>query len=124
MFITVKILHFFPNLVEGKLLHSLCHNQHESAVGIHMSPSFLISLPFLPTSRLLQSPCLSSLSNTANFHWLSILHMVVYMLPCYSIHPTLFFFPPAHVRKSVLCLHCCPVNRFIRIIFLDSIYVC
>ena len=28
----------------------------------------------------------SSLSHTANFYWLSMLHMVVYMLPCYSLH--------------------------------------
>ena len=44
-----------------------------------------------------QSPGLSSLSHTANSHWLSISHMIVYMLPCYSLllsHPLL---PP-----------CCP----------------
>ena len=35
-----------------------------------------ILLPILPFS-LLQSPCLSSLSHTANFCWLSILHMVL-----------------------------------------------
>ena len=49
-----------------------------------MSPSSGASLP-PPTlshpSRLLQSPGLSSLSGTANFHWLSVLQMVVYMLP-------------------------------------------
>ena len=63
-----------------------------------MSPPSGSSLP-PPTPfhhfRLLQSPGLSSVSHTANSHWLSILHMVVYMFPCYflpSSHPLL---PPA-----------------------------
>ena len=34
------------------------------------------------TSRLSRSPGLSSLSHTANFYLLSILHMLMYMLPC------------------------------------------
>ena len=49
-----------------------------------MSPSSWPSLP-PPTpchhSKLSQSTYLSSLSHTANSHWLSILHMVVYMFP-------------------------------------------
>ena len=53
-----------------------------------MSPPSGSSLP-PPTplhhSRLLQSPGLSSVSHTANSHWLSILHMVVYMFPCYFL---------------------------------------
>jgi len=85
-----------------------------------MSPPSWTCLPH-PTpshrSRLLQSPGCSSLSPTANFHWLSILHMVVYMLPCYSLcssrcllptHP-----PPPQVCSLCLCLYCCPANRFI-----------
>ena len=34
--------------------------------------------------------------------------------------------PPPHVRMSVLCLflHCCPTNKILRTIFLDSIYMC
>ena len=38
--------------------------------------------------------------------------------------PTLSF--PSYVHKSSLCLrlHCCPANRFISTIFLDSIYMC
>ena len=46
-----------------------------------MSPPSWISLP-PPSpshpSRLLQCPCLNSLSHTANSQWLSILHMVIY----------------------------------------------
>ena len=70
------------------MLFSAIH-QHESATGIPMSPPSWNSLP-LPTasqpSRSSQSPRLSSLSQTANFHWPSILHLVVYMFPCYSLH--------------------------------------
>ena len=51
------------------------------------------SHPF-PPSRLLQSPGLSSLSHMANSHWLSILHMVVYMLPFYFIHSSQPLLPP------------------------------
>ena len=36
-------------------------------------------LEWLPLPRLSQSTSLSSLSHTANSHWLSVLHMVVYM---------------------------------------------
>ena len=53
--------------------------QHESAIGIHISPPFWTSLPSPSPShpsRLLQSPCLSSLRHTANSHWLSILYMI------------------------------------------------
>ena len=52
-------------------------------------PPFTLSHP----SGLLESPSLSSLSHTANFHWLSVLHMLVYMLPCYSLHSSLPFLP-------------------------------
>ena len=54
-------------------------------------------------SRLFQSPSLSSLSPTENACWLSILHMVVYTLPCYflqSSHPLLP--PTASIHKFVL----------------------
>ena len=50
------------------------------SVGIHMSPPFWNSLPSpspAHTSRLIQSPCLSFLSHTANSHWPSILHVVM-----------------------------------------------
>ena len=50
---------------------------------------FPLSLPPIShciLSRLSQSPGLSSLCHTANFHWLSISHMVTYMFPCYSLN--------------------------------------
>ena len=51
----------------------------ESAIGIHISPSFWTSLPSLSPfhpSRLIQSPCLSFLSQYSKF-LLAILHMVM-----------------------------------------------
>ena len=52
-------------------------------------------------SRLLQRPILSSLSHTANSHWLCILYMVVYMFPCYFLHSSHHLLPPpACVHKS------------------------
>ena len=51
--------------------------QHESALVIHMCPPSPTSLPpptTSCTSRLSQSTSLSSLSHTANSHWLSILY--------------------------------------------------
>ena len=71
---------------------------HESAIGIHMSPPSWTSLP--PPSpahptRLSQSPSLGSLRHTANSLWLSVLHMIVYMFPCYSPNSShLPFLPP------------------------------
>ena len=56
--------------------------QHESATDIHMSPPSWTSIPS-PTpsqpSRLSQSARLSSLSHPADFHWVSIPHMVMYV---------------------------------------------
>ena len=76
--------------------------QHESAIDVHISPPFCNSLPSPSPShpsRLIQNPCLSFLSHTANSHWLSILHLVVYMLPCYFLHlshPLLLLFCRVH----------------------------
>ena len=71
--------------------------QHKSAIGIHMSPRSWISLsPPTPShlSRLSQSPGLSSLSHSANSHCLSLLHMVMCIFICYSLHSS-DLLPPA-----------------------------
>ena len=50
--------------------------QHVSAIGIHLSLPFWTSLPSpspCHSSGLIQSPCLSFLSHTANSCWISIL---------------------------------------------------
>ena len=66
-------------------------------------------IPSLPSpspshpSRLIQSPCLSFLSHTANSCWPSILHIVI-KFPCYSFHASHPLLPSPCVQKSVLCL--------------------
>ena len=57
-----------------------CHTSTKISHRYTHVPS-LLNLPSISPlsrpSRLSQSPCLSSLSHTANSHWLSILHMVL-----------------------------------------------
>ena len=65
--------------------------QYESAIAKPLSLESSSCLPLHPTS-LLQSLGFSSLSHIANSHWLSTLHIVIYMFPCYSLlssHPLL-----------------------------------
>ena len=65
-----------------------------------MSPpswTFLSPSPSHP-SRLLQNPCLSSLSHTANSRWHSVVH-VVYKFPCYSLHTSHPLLP--HLTSAV-----------------------
>ena len=100
---------FYPQtylfLIEGKLLHNIVWAsaiyQHASAVGTHVSPLPLNSLPshiLSHPSRLLQSPGLSSLSHSANSHWLPILYTVGYMLLCHSLHLAYPHLPPPDPR--------------------------
>ena len=85
--------------------------QHESTTGIHISPPFWTSFPS-PTSShpstLIQSPCLSFLSCTANSYWLSTLHMVI-KFPCYCFlmsHPLLS--SPLPISISLFCMSVSP----------------
>ena len=69
-------------------------HQHELTIGLAMSPPTSTSLPPASPShpsRFLQSTGLSSLSHTANSHWLSILHMEIYvsMHFLHTSHPLL-----------------------------------
>ena len=67
---------FFNFFIEGKLLYRILlfsiKPQHESAIGIHISPPFWTSLPFPSPShpsRLTQRPCLSFLSHIIQWKW-------------------------------------------------------
>ena len=64
--------------------------------------------------------CHRALPHTPNSHWLSVLHMVMY-IQCYSLissHPLL---TPLHPK----CLYvlCCPASQIVRTIFPGSIYM-
>ena len=76
--------------------------------------------PFYP-SRMSQSTSWSSPYYTTASHWLSSLHMVMYVSRLLSQ-----FFPPSPspaVSASLLsvCVSSCPANGFIRAVLLDSI---
>ena len=91
--------------------------QHESVIGIHMSPHSwtLVSPPTLLGCH--RATDWSFLHHPANFHRLSVSHMVIYVSMLLSIHPT----HCVQVYSLCLCLHCCPADRLISTIFLDSI---
>ena len=86
-----------------------------------------------PSSHLHPTPLgchtvqgLSSLCHTANPHWLSVLHVVMYMFQCYSLNSSLFLLRLLcpQVCSRCLCFHRCPAEGFISTISLDSIYMC
>ena len=81
-------------------------HQHDSATGIHMSaPSWTSLPPPCPShpSRLSQNTGWSALCHTANSHLLSILHMIIYVFPCYSQFIPLSPSPTV----STVCLYVC-----------------
>ena len=90
-------------------------------------PSLLnLSLTFhpFPPLSVITEPQLEFLEPYSKFPLALYSHMLVYRLhPFLSIHLILSLFSPTLICKSVLCLHCCSVNRFISAIFLDSIYI-
>ena len=68
---------------------------------------------------------LGALPHTSNSHWLSVLHMVIYMFQCYSLkssYPLLLPLSPKFCSLC-LCLLCCPACRIISTIFLNSIHM-
>ena len=75
-------------------------HQHESVTSIHVSPHPEIPFSSLSApypSVLSQSTSFGALLHVSNFHWSSILHMVMYMFQCYSLkspHPCLLPLSP------------------------------
>ena len=101
---------------------------NEPAIDIHISlpwTSLPPSTPF-PTLVFHRALDLGSLHHAANSCWLSILHMVAYMLLCYSLKSSHPLLPPlcSKVCSLCLCFLCCPAHGVISTIFLDSIYMC
>ena len=67
------------------------------------SPSWVYLPPSLShSSSWSQSTELISLCYAAASHWLSILHLVVYICPCHSLTLSQLTLPPPHVLKSIL----------------------
>ena len=68
-----------------------------SYINTNQPQVYICPLPPLGCDRDLG---LSSLCHTANSHWLSVLHMVMYMFQCYPLNSFLTLLPCVH--KSVL----------------------
>ena len=102
--ISAILLSFFMDNCFGILLFSAKH-QRESALGIHMSLPSWTSLPSLiPShpSRLLQSTCLSSLSQPAKFPSTILFYIWYCKFPCYSLHTTYLLLPHLPTRSLSL----------------------
>ena len=103
-------------------------HQHESAMGAHVSPHADPHSHLPPNPIPLSYPrtlVLSDLLHALNLHWSSILHMVTYVLQCYSLkssHPHLL---PHSSKVCSLYLYCfcCLAYRTIVTIFLNPIYM-
>jgi len=103
-------------------LVSVIHDIYQPQVYICPLPLETSSHP----SGLSQSAGLGSLSHTANSPWLSVFRMVRYVFPRYALHSSHPILPALCPQACSLCLniHCCPENRFISTIFLDSVHAC
>ena len=119
-------------LTEGELLHNIvlasAIHQRKSAKGVHVSPPSWPSLP--PPTPSHPLGCYRALVWAS---WVTQKTPVGYLFymwwVCVSMLPSPFIprppslpLPRVH-NFSVLRLHCCPVNRLISTIFLDSIHM-
>ena len=108
--------------------HTKMWTSHKRVCVCVCVPS-LSNLPPTPSShpsRLSQSMTLSFLHHIANFHWLSVSHMVMFMFQCYFLSLSYPLLPPLCPQVFALCLHLyyCPAHWFISATFLDPIYMC
>ena len=96
----------------------ICPRPHDPPS--HLPPHPTPSHP----SRSSWSPGLSYLCHTANFT--GYFTHGNYMFPYYSLNSSHSLPPILCPQVCLLCLHicCCPANRFISTIFLDSIHTC
>ena len=118
-----SFLFFFKCLI-GALQYCVgfCHT------STRISRRYMNAVPREPPSHFPPHPTplwCSSLHHTANFYQLYILQMVIYTFPCYSSNSSHHFLPQLcpQVCSQCLCFHCCPTNRLISTIFLESIYM-
>ena len=126
LFFLIKIF-----LNEGKLPYNVvcfCNTVTQISSNCTYIPSLLRLPPLLPThpSRSSSSTGLDSLCHITVSHQLSVLHRIMYRCWCYFLHssyPLLLLMGP-QVHSLHGRLYSFSANRFIRIIFLDSIYMC
>ena len=112
-------------LIEGYLLYrilwfSVIHQQ-ESAIGTPMSPPspphpsrLLGSLFEFPESHSKFPLAIYFTYGIVNFHVVLSMYLTFSLLPSPCVHRFVLY---------VYFLHCCPENKFISTIFLDSIYM-
>ena len=110
------------------LWFSVIHQQ-ESAIGTPMSLPSRTALPSPSPSHLSglsQSPCLSSLSHTAHSHWLSVLHMVLYISILLSPYISFSLLSSHLVHRSVLyvCFSIVSLKINSSVPSLQSPYIC
>ena len=80
-------------------------HQHESVIGLRLSPPSSTTSPHHLPPHLIppgchRAPALGALHHVSNSHWLSILHMEAFMFQYYSLkssHPLLL--PNEWIRK-------------------------
>ena len=104
---------------------SAIHQQEQAQV--YMCPLHPESLSHLPPHPLvvLEHRLWGALLHSLNLHWSTILHMIMYIFQCYSLkssHPHFLALSPK-VCSLCVCLLCCPADRIIGTVFLNSIYM-
>ena len=109
MFIATLFIYLFNHLYWSIIALQWCVSfcfitKWISYTYIPISPPFCVSLPpsLSHPSRWSQSAKLLSLCYAAASHWLSNLHLVVYIDPCHSLTSSQLTIPPPCVPKSIL----------------------
>ena len=93
-----------------------CHYQHESARGIHTPP------PSWTSSHLPPPPPPTSYSKFPLANYFTYCNVYASILLSQFVPASPSPTGPTKVCSLCLCSHCCPANRFISTIFLDSIH--
>ena len=95
--IAIRFTLYYWKIIALQYCVSFCHISTWISYRYTYVPSLLNPLPSASSfhhSRLSRSNGLSSLCHIANFHLLSILHMLVCMFPCSSLNLSHPLFPP------------------------------